>query len=94
VLLLLLLFEFVCICSQPAVVHTLVDKYLDIAVELSRYDVFFVHLLDLMPVVDGYPYHGNLLDRLKAALDGFAKFIEAAVLNTGERWMLMHACVF
>ena len=41
------------------------ERYMDTAVDLSRWDVFFVHVLDLMRVVEGYPYHGYLLNKLK-----------------------------
>ena len=54
------------------------DEFMHLALKQRRFDVFYAHALDLMAVVDGYPYHKKLIDLLRMSLAELDRFIESS----------------
>jgi len=55
------------------------DQFVELALRARRFDVLYVHALDLMAVVDGYPYNSQLAHFLYDSFDELDRFIERAL---------------
>jgi hypothetical protein len=72
--------------NKPRVVlsATVNDQFMELALRARRFDVLYSHALDLMAVVDGYPYHARLVHFLLESFEELDRFVQRALESAND----------